>query len=123
MNKSRGGRPKLSAEDVRTRTIGVRVSLAELAAITAIANSVSQSPSQLLRDGVLLKKVNMSCVPAINLDKYSELANLANNVNQIAKALNSGQNINHEFIINTLCSVSEKINELRSIMMGKNDVC
>ena len=119
MNKSRGGRPKLSAEDVRTRTIGVRVSPAELAEITAIANSVCQSPSQLLRDGVLLKKVNMSCVPAINLDKYSELAHLANNVNQIAKALNSVQNINHVFIINTLCSVSEKINELRSIMIGE----
>ena len=89
--KGRGGRPKGDPSAVRASTIGVRVSADEYAALKAKAGQMSMTPAQWLREAALSRRLPSPPVPAINRDQYVELARLAANLNQLARAANEGQ--------------------------------
>ena len=87
----RGGRPALDQIDRRGRTIGVRVTPAELEQLRGRAADMGMTPAALLREAALSRRMPSPPVPAINRDEYASLARLAANLNQLAHAANSGQ--------------------------------
>ena len=87
---SKGGRPPLpNRDDVRGGRISVYVSAAERATITEKAARLGMTAPQYLRECALRQRIPAPPVPAVNLEKYAELARLAANLNQLAHAANS----------------------------------
>lgn len=86
---SKGGRPPLpNRADVRGGRFSVYVSATERAAITEKAARMGMTPPQFLRECALGQRIPSPPVPAINTQKYAELARLASNLNQLAHAAN-----------------------------------
>ena len=84
--KGSSGRSKIAPEDVRQRTIGVRLNSAELDAIQRKADSMGIPPTTWMRHAALSRMALRPLVPKINIEVYGELARLANNVNQLTRA-------------------------------------
>lgn len=114
--KGKGGRPKSDPADVRTTTIGVRVSASEYAALRARAAQMHMSPARWLRDAALTRRLPSPPVAAINREQYVELARLAANLNQLTHMANEGRNVT---IANGLleCLVVET-RRLRQALLG-----
>ena len=91
--RGRGGRPKNEPGTVRDVTIGVRVSPSEYVALKVKAEALSVTPAQWLRQAALSRRLPSPPVPAINREEYANLARLAANLNQLAKAANEGRNV------------------------------
>lgn len=91
--RGRGGRPKNAPGTVRATTIGVRVTPAELEALTAKAEQMGMTQAQWLREAALSRRLPSPPVPAINREHYAELARLSANLNQLARMANSGQGV------------------------------
>lgn len=86
----RGGRPRIAAEQLRTATIGVRVSPAEYAALREKAAAMGMTPAQWLRRAALDRQLPRPAAQPVNLDTYRELARLGVNLNQIRAKINAG---------------------------------
>jgi len=89
--RGRGGRPKNAPGTVRAVTIGVRVTPAELEALTVKAEQMGMTQAHWLREAALSRRLPSPPVPAINREHYAELARLSANLNQLARLANSGQ--------------------------------
>jgi hypothetical protein len=89
--KGRSGRPPVSQGEVRKRTIGVRVNVAELDALQRKADSLGLPLAQWLRKIALSRFVPCPLVPEINREAYADLAKLAGNLNQLARATYEGR--------------------------------
>jgi hypothetical protein len=117
--RGRGGRPKSVAADVRSTTIGVRVSASEYAALRIRADEMKMTPAQWLRTAALARRLPAMPVPAINREQYAELARLAGNINQLAYLANSNR---ISFVegadAELLRSLDKKISELRLTLIG-----
>lgn len=87
---ARGGRPKIPADELRTATIGVRVSAAEYDALRAKAEKMNMSPAQWLREAALTRRLPSPPVAEANRAQYAELGKLAVNLNQLAHQANAG---------------------------------
>lgn len=90
---ARGGRPKIPADELRTATIGVRVSAAEYDALRAKAEKMNMSPAQWLREAALTRRLPSPPVPEANRAQYAELGKLAGNLNQLAHHANEGMRV------------------------------
>lgn len=88
--KGVGGRPKLSQEAVRSRTIGVRVNELEMDKLIARANTMGMSPAQWLRHAALDRKLPSLPAPEVNRDLYVEFSRVGVSLNQLARAANKG---------------------------------
>jgi hypothetical protein len=110
--RGRGGRPKHELGTVRDVTIGVRVAPAELIALKAKAEQMGVTPAQWLRQAALSRRLPSPPVPAINREEYANLARLAGNLNQLAKAANESRivTVNDDLIKNL-------INEVRQLRL------
>jgi len=114
--RGRGGRPKNEPGTVRDVTIGVRVSPSEYVALKAKAEALSVTPAQWLRQAALSRRLPSPPVPAINRDEYANLARLAANLNQLAKAANEGRNV----VVNDglMERLTAEVNRLRLGLLG-----
>lgn len=114
--KRRGGRPKNEPGTVRDVTIGVRVSPSEYVALKAKADAMSVTPAQWLRQSALSRRLPSPSVPAINREEYANLARLAANLNQLAKAGNEGRNV----VVNDglMERLTAEVNRLRLGLLG-----
>lgn len=114
--RGRGGRPRNAPGTVRDVTIGVRVSPAELEALTAKAQQMGMTPAHWLRDAALSRRLPAPPVPAINREEYADLARLAANLNQLARAANEGRVVAvHEGLMQRLIT---EVNRLRLGLLG-----
>lgn len=114
--KGRGGRPKGDPSAVRASTIGVRVSAEEYAALRAKAEQMGMTPAHWLRDAALSRRLPSPPVPAINLDQYAELARLAANLNQLARAANEGRPVTVDAAL--LQRLAAEVGRLRLALIG-----
>lgn len=114
--RGRGGRPKNEPGTVRDVTIGVRVSPSEYVALKAKAEAMSVTPAQWLRQAALSRRLPSPPVPAINREEYANLARLAANLNQLAKAGNEGRNV----VVNDglMERLTAEVNRLRLGLLG-----
>ena len=114
--KGRGGRPRGDPSAVRASTIGVRVSAEEYAALRAKAEQMGMTPAHWLRDAALSRRLPSPPVPAINLDQYAELARLAANLNQLARAANEGRPVTVDAAL--LQRLAGEVGRLRLALIG-----
>ena len=114
--KRRGGRPKNDPGTVRAITIGVRVSSTERDTLHAKAEQMGMTLAHWLRDAALSRRLPSPPVPAINLDQYAELARLAANLNQLARAANEGRPVTVDAAL--LQRLAGEVGRLRLALIG-----
>lgn len=114
--RGRGGRPKSEPGTVRLTTVSTRVSDSELAELRAKAALMGMKPADWLRHAALSRRLPSAPVPEINRTQYAELARLASNLNQLAKAANREQIV----IVNDalLTHVLAEVGTLRLALLG-----
>ena len=83
-------RPRLAAEDRRTRTIGVRVTTAEAAELAERAAAVRLTTAAYMRRRSLARPVRVQRDRRLGTDEFRELVRIGVNLNQVARSLNSG---------------------------------
>lgn len=85
------GRRKLPDDERRDTMIRFRVNEKELAYLKQLVDESGLETGYYIRQQILKSKPEKNQkIPAINLEVYRTLGNLSNNINQIAKAINSG---------------------------------
>ena len=114
--KRRGGRPRSAAADVRTATIGVRVSAAEYDALRAKSSAMAMTPAQWLREAALTRRLPAPPVAAINREQYAELARFAANLNQLTRLANEGERVT--VATDLLAKLKAEVSRLRLDLVG-----
>ena len=117
--KRRGGRPRGVAADLRTATIGVRVSAAEYAALRIKAEAMAMTPAQWLREAALTRRLPTPPVSAINREQYAELARLAANLNQLTRLANEGDRVTVATAL--LAKLQTELSRLRLQLIGASE--
>lgn len=114
--RRKGGRPRLDPGSVRLVTIGVRVSLPELAELQAKAAFMGVTPAQWLRQAALVRRLPPAPVPAVNREQYVELARLSANLNQLAWHANRGEAVIVD--VDLLRRLGTEVRQLRLALIG-----
>jgi hypothetical protein len=112
-------RPKLPDSCRRTRTIGVRVSPAELGGLEQKAAEAGLDLSSLLRAAGIACWIPPPPVPAVNLAEYAKLARLAGNVNQLAHQANAGHAVVDGGLLR---EVADEVRRLRLALVAADQV-
>ena len=83
-------RPRLDEEERRTRTVGVRVTAAEAAELRERAQAARLSMGAYLRRRALGQRVRFTAERRLGAAELRELNRIGVNLNQMARAMNSG---------------------------------
>ena len=83
-------RPRLDEQERRARTIGVRVTAAEAAELRERAQAARLSMGAYLRRRALGQRVRLAAELRLGAAELRELNRIGVNLNQMARALNSG---------------------------------
>ena len=83
-------RPRLGDEERRTRTVGVRVTEAEAAELQERAQAARLSMGAYLRRRALGQRVRSAVERRLGAAELRELNRIGVNLNQMARAMNSG---------------------------------
>ena len=83
-------RPRLGDEERRRRTVGVRVTEAEAAELRERAQAARLSVGAYLRRRALGQRVRMAADRRLGAAELRELNRIGVNLNQMARAMNSG---------------------------------
>lgn len=83
---------KLSGQKRRSHTVSSRLNSDELSQLDTMRSEVNMKRGEYLRTAALENPPPI--VPAVNQEKWVELGRLGGNINQIAKRLNEGEDIN-----------------------------
>lgn len=86
----RSGRPPVDPELRREQRFGFRCSEKEAERIRTKAEAAGLTPGEFARQAALSQKVK-SGVPEINREAYQQLTRIGANLNQLTKAVNSGE--------------------------------
>lgn len=116
VKRSKGGRPRLPAADLRRVSVGVRFTIAERDALAGRAAAMGLSLAELVRHAALSRKLPSPPVAAINRDEYASLARLGNNLNQLAKAYHETGAVSVD--ADLLLSLLEEVKRLRLALLG-----
>ncbi|GGE82334.1 plasmid mobilization protein [Massilia psychrophila] len=91
--RSRGGRPRLPAADVRYKSVNVAFSRGEHAHLCERALACAMRLAEFVRETALSRRLPSPPAPAVNRDQYASLARLSANLNQLAKHANAGRQV------------------------------
>lgn len=83
------GRKKLSADEIRDTTIKFRVNSKEMIYLNDLKNKAGIEMGHLIRQEILKSKPRNQTLPTINNEGLLELKRIGNNINQMARILNS----------------------------------
>lgn len=103
----------------RPYKITFRVSEAELLIIENLREFSGMSLSDLIRTALLTAEIKSPDIPLIDRDTYTELKRIGNNLNQVAKVLNSSATIGQE-VRPALLSIESNISKL-TLHLIQND--
>ena len=87
------GRRKLPPEEIRDTTIKFRVNEKELDYLNDLKNKAGIEMGHLIRQELLKSQPKKITIPTINREALSALNRIGNNINQIAKKLNSEEDL------------------------------
>lgn len=114
--KRRGGRPKAKPSELRSVTVGVRLTPAEHAVLCEKAKHAGLAVGELLRHAATDLPVPKPPVPAVNRQSYIAFGRFAANLNQLAKAANSGLPVSVD--LQELEHLIQEVQWLRAELMG-----
>lgn len=117
-NKNKGGRPNIAREKLRQKTIGVRVNQNEWDTLKQKSQELGISPAQFLRDAALKKRLSSPPVPELNRKTYGNLMHLASNINQLTRAVNSGNNELKQQYLRIFAEIQKAISQVQSQLLG-----
>ena len=83
------GRKKLSADEIRDTTIKFRVNSKEMIYLNDLKDKAGIEMGHLIRQELLKSKPRNQTLPTINNEGLLELKRIGNNINQMARILNS----------------------------------
>ena len=114
--KNKGGRPK--AETPRTEPVGFRCTIDEMAKLEQLATAYGVTVGEFCRTKAIGARMPKPPVPAVNIQKYQELARLSANLNQISRAVNEKKvvNIDRDF----MQKIYDEVTELRRDLLGRD---
>lgn len=115
-HKSRGGRPSLDRADVRSTTIGVRLTRSERDAVLARAEAAGVRPAEMIRVAALKMPLPAAPAPSINREEYARLASLSANLNQLTRHANTGATVTVDRIL--LEQIHSEVARLRLALIG-----
>lgn len=87
------GRRKLPSNEIRDTTIKFRVNEKELAYLNELKNNAGIELGHLIRQELLKSEPRNKTLPKISNDALLELKKIGNNINQMAKILNSKDDV------------------------------
>lgn len=87
------GRRKLPPEEIRDTTIKFRVNEKELAYLNELKSKAGIELGHLIRQELLKSEPRNKTLPKISNDALLELKKIGNNINQMAKILNSKDDV------------------------------
>jgi len=90
------GRPKLDPEEKRSEKLQTHLTPSEATLIKLKCSMSDMSVSQFLRDLALDKEIDTSANPEELKKIRAELGKIGSNINQIAKAVNSGEEFDEQ---------------------------
>lgn len=93
---SLGGRPKLDPEEKRSKLLKSYVTPEEYTLIRMKCNMAGMTASDFLRDLALDKEIDTSANPDELKKIRAQLGKIGGNINQIARAVNSGGEFDEE---------------------------
>jgi len=108
-----GGRPK--TENPKSKNIVFRVTENEYFQISEKAQRAGKKISGFIRCACLGKRINAP-VSSVNIDTYTELGRIGNNLNQIAHKLNSGVASGVDPL--DIHELQQQIHKLRNELLG-----
>lgn len=114
--RSRGGRPTLPDNERRIVRLQPAFTITEIETLEQRAAALGIQPCEWLRMSAL--GLAVKSVPAINRSAYSELSKLASNLNQLTHVANATNAFNQSDLVRTLSDTREKVQELRSQLLG-----
>jgi hypothetical protein len=114
--KHTGGRPQLTEEQRRCIRVQPSFTLAEFEALEERAAKAGLEISEWLRTAGLGLAINS--VPTVNRSAYSELANLASNVSKLTSQTYTTGNVSSDALAKLLIETREKVQFLRSELVG-----
>lgn len=117
-DKNKGGRPNIAKEKLRQKTIGVRVNQNEWDTLKQKSQELGISPAQFLRDAALKKRLPPPPVPELNRRTYGNLMHLANNINQLTRAVNSGNNELKQQYFRIFTELQKAISQVQNQLLG-----
>ena len=117
LSKNRGGRPTLDIENSRCVPVYFRFTPSEMALINKRAGNVGLTRAEFCRAACLYRPVRS--VPQINKEAYSQLANVANNLNQLTKLAHETQN--SSVAVEAIEQVLESVRVLRAELIEVRD--
>ncbi len=111
-----------SPETLRTRTLSVRVNVAEYVELAARRDAVGmREMGAYLRTAVLAQRPPQAVVPTVNRQAWQELARTASNLNQLTAHLNAGHRLDATgtaWLWETLTTLREEVRTLRLALLG-----
>lgn len=87
------GRRKLPPDEIRDTTIKFRVNEKELAYLNELKNRAGIEMGHLIRQELLKSQPKKITIPTVNSNALLALNRIGNNINQIAKKLNSEEDL------------------------------
>lgn len=117
--RRRGGRPRLTAEQLRSATLpAIRLTRAELVQVEALAAAHRLRVSALVRRIVLGRRLPRP-LPQVNLEVWAKLGPLAGNLNQYVKAIHQGRAAGAP--LSLLLEIRQLLDTLRSALRDRPD--
>lgn len=117
-SKNKGGRPNIPKEKLRQKTIGVRVNQQEWDTLKQKSQELGISPASFLRDTALKKRLPSPLAPELNRKAYAHLIHLASNINQLTRAVNSGNNELKQQYLRIFEELKKAISQAQSQLLG-----
>lgn len=96
----------------------IRLTPAEADELTTHADLARISVSELLRRRALDRPLPPAAAPAINVEKYGELARLAANLNQAVKHANQLGVLDRNHFVTLVSDCREQVQNLRADLIG-----
>lgn len=114
MAGKRGPAPKPD-EEKRGVRVSVYMAPAELAALDQRRGGMERS--EFLRSAGLGRRL-AAPIPAVNREVWAEMARIAGNLNQVARALNAGGQVHDADLVGILAELHGQVQALRTDLVG-----
>ena len=111
------GRKPLAPEEKRKHPITCRLTDCELDELRA-KKPAKMRNGEYLRLAALARQINVKKIPAVNQELRVELGRVGNNINQIARALNSGIDVRIDRLTEIIIDLQRQIKIVRQELIG-----